>query len=110
MVTTQQFPSHKEAMTFSYAARSGTVVDAPTPSFFFQARSPTKLQFIFLSMCLSFFLRLLSGRSALLQKLVLNSLVSVISHLVNYFNNHKRLILLLVGRFFCLRVLGGFLV
>lgn len=51
MVTTQQFPSHKEAMTFSYAARSGTVVDAPTPSFFFQARSPTKLHlFVYVSL------------------------------------------------------------
>ena len=47
MVTTQPFPSHKEAMTFSCAARSGTVVGAPTPSFFLQSHSPTKLQFIF---------------------------------------------------------------
>lgn len=107
MVTTQLFPSHTEAMTFSNAVRSGTVVDAPTPSFFFQSWSPTKLH---LFVCVSpFFPHTAFREECSPSKAVLNYLVSVTSLLTNYFKNHKRWILLLVGRFFvCLWVLEAF--
>lgn len=51
MVTIQPIPSHKEAMTFSYAARSGTEVYSPTPSFCLHSLSPTPFQFT-LCLCL----------------------------------------------------------
>lgn len=84
-------------------------MDTPTPSFFFQSWSPTKLQFIFLFVCPFFFFppQTAFREGCCPSKLVLNSLVSVTSLLTSYFNQK---IDLASGWeiFACLWCLGGF--